>query len=225
MEESTITSKKKLIWCDQCKRNSCRKGYPEGKPDYCQALADPEIIPSALARYNVPDTLRIQDAATQVLERQRKSEYGWPRIKENIEFAKGLGVKKVGIAACMSMLGQASEFAKLIRLAGLEPCTVGCMAGGMPNNEIGVPAGRDSPPCNPIIQAEVLNRAGTEFNFIYGLCIGHDTLFIQHSEAPVSVVLVKDRITGNNPGAVLFSSYYREKLWAEYGGVSDNKKL
>ena len=94
------------------------------------------------------------------------------------------------------------------------------LCGGLKSQEMGIldewvnPLGIS---CNPIAQAEILNREGTELNFIYGLCAGHDTIFIMHSKAPVTYVVAKDMVTGNNPGAVLLSPYHRMKLVATYG--------
>jgi uncharacterized metal-binding protein len=64
--------------------------------------------------------------------------------------------------------------------------------------------------CSPIGQAHVLNAAETDFNVVIGLCVGHDSLFFQHSEAPVTVFAAKDRVLGHNPMAALYTldSYY-----------------
>ncbi len=48
--------------------------------------------------------------------------------------------------------------------------------------------------CNPLGQAEAINSENTEFNIVVGLCVGHDTLFLKQSEAPCTVVVVKDRL-------------------------------
>ena len=50
-----------------------------------------------------------------------------------------------------------------------------------------------------------------DMNIIMGLCVGHDMLFNKYSEAPVTTLLVKDRVTGHNPAAVLYGQnfYYR----------------
>ncbi len=68
--------------------------------------------------------------------------------------------------------------------------------------------------CNPIAQAEFLNKENTEFNIVLGLCVGHDTLFFKYSKAPVTVLAVKDRVLAHNPlGAIYQSeSYYKNKL-------------
>ena len=50
-------------------------------------------------------------------------------------------------------------------------------------------------------------------NIIVGLCVGHDMLFARHSEAPVTTLVVKDRVTGHNPVAALYGqNFYYKKL-------------
>jgi len=65
--------------------------------------------------------------------------------------------------------------------------------------------------CSPITQAAVLNRVKTEFNIVFGLCVGHDSLFMHYSDALCTVLVAKDRVTGHNPLAALnlHQSYYR----------------
>ena len=71
--------------------------------------------------------------------------------------------------------------------------------------------------CNPITQAELLNDAGVDFNVLVGLCVGHDSLFFKYAKAPVTVLVVKDRVFGHNPVAGLYQSraYYRRLLRKE----------
>jgi uncharacterized metal-binding protein len=38
-----------------------------------------------------------------------------------------------------------------------------------------------------------------------GLCVGHDSLFTKHSEAPVTTLVVKDRVLGHNPVSALYT--------------------
>ena len=50
-------------------------------------------------------------------------------------------------------------------------------------------------------------------NIIVGLCVGHDMLFNKHSTAPVTTLVVKDRVTGHNPVAVLYGqNFYYKRL-------------
>ena len=57
----------------------------------------------------------------------------------------------------------------------------------------------DNAMCNPIAQAELMNEANTELNVMLGLCVGHDTLFIRHSKAPVTIIAAKDHVYNNAP--------------------------
>jgi uncharacterized metal-binding protein len=65
--------------------------------------------------------------------------------------------------------------------------------------------------CNPIAQAEMLNRAGTDLNLMLGLCVGHDAMFLKHVTGYTSVLAVKDRVLAHNPLAAVYNhaSYYR----------------
>ena len=68
------------------------------------------------------------------------------------------------------------------------------------------------PMCNPIGQAEILNKNKTDLNIILGLCIGHDILFTKHSKAPVTTLAVKDRLLAHNPLGAIYSLYYKKKF-------------
>ena len=69
--------------------------------------------------------------------------------------------------------------------------------------------------CNPIVQTKFLNKAKTDLNVVTDLCVGYDSLFMKYSEAPVTVLAVKDRILAHNPlGAVYLSeSAYKKKMF------------
>jgi uncharacterized metal-binding protein len=92
-----------------------------------------------------------------------------------------------------------------------------CSCGAIDKTEVGLPEEYKirSPEnfeasCNPLMQAELLNRAKTIFNVLVGLCVGHDMLFSKYSEAPVTTLIVKDRLTGHNPVITLYSRYHRD---------------
>ena len=70
--------------------------------------------------------------------------------------------------------------------------------------------GTDESMCNPIFQAKLMNHEKTELNILLGLCVGHDSLFFKYAQAPTTVLAVKDRVTGHNPLAAIYtaSSYY-----------------
>ena len=140
-----------------------------------------------------------------------------PRIEEILDFTSRMGYRKIGLAFCMGLRTEAGIVEKLFSSHGLEMVSAICKIGGIPKEAIGIGDGEKIGPgeyetmCNPIMQAEVLNREGTEFNILLGLCVGHDSMFFKYSEAPCTVLAVKDRVTGHNPLAAVYTlhSYYR----------------
>lgn len=207
----------KTISCHQCKTNPCLSSYPQGMPDYCQAQKFKEAIDTSPEKYLDPEIASIHLATAKIL---KKGGYDWTRIQQCIEFAKELGVKKVGLAVCVGLIREGKEFARFLNRAGLEVVSVACMIGAIDAKDTGIPdefVNQSGISCNPVAQAEIMNREETGLNFIYGLCIGHDTIFIMKSKAPVTYVVVKDTVTGNNPGAVLSSPFHRMKLIEKYG--------
>ncbi len=212
-----MSKEAKTIQCHQCKDNECLAMYPGGIPQYCQVQRFRGLIEESKHQYLESDTEKFHLAAAKVLKR---GGYDWSRVQQCIEFARELGAKKVGLAVCVGLLREGREFARFLDRAGFQVISVACMVGGLKAQETGIPEEWVNPlgiSCNPIVQAEILNQEGTELNFIYGLCVGHDTIFIKRSEAPVTYVVVKDMVTGNNPTAVLLSPYHRMKLVANYG--------
>ncbi len=63
------------------------------------------------------------------------------------------------------------------------------------------------------VQKMDLNFANTYMNIIVVLCVGHDMLFTKYSDAPVTTLVAKDRVTGHNPVAVLYNqNFYYKRL-------------
>ena len=212
-----MTEKTKVIACHQCKTNECLDRYPNGIPDYCQGIKYQELIEDTKSQYLKPEIADIHLATAKVL---KKGGYDWPRVQQCIEFARELGVTKVGMAVCVGLVREGREFARFLTRAGFEVSSVACMIGAVEAQDTGIPdewVSTGGISCNPIAQAEIMNQEGTQLNFIYGLCVGHDTIFIMHSKAPVAYVGVKDTVTGNNPGAVLTSPFHRMKFVELYG--------
>ena len=74
--------------------------------------------------------------------------------------------------------------------------------------------GEFEPMCNPIAQAMLLNEQHTQFNIALGLCVGHDSMFYKYSEALVTTLVAKDRVTGHNPAAAIYCAegYFKNRL-------------
>jgi uncharacterized metal-binding protein len=143
----------------------------------------------------------------------------WTRVEDTIAFAKLMGYNKIGLATCIGLLDETERLSKILTAQGFEAVSVCCKAGSIDKLELGlaetdkVRPGTFEPACNPIAQAEICNRMGTDMNILVGLCVGHDMLFNRHSKAPVTTLVVKDRVTGHNPIAVLYGqNFYHKRL-------------
>lgn len=142
------------------------------------------------------------------------------RVEEIIYVCKRVGAKKIGIATCVGLINEARIFARILAAKGLQSYGVVCKVGAVDKTEVGIPAEHKiqkdchESMCNPILQAKILNKEKTDFNVIVGLCVGHDSLFIKYSEAPVTTLITKDRVLGHNPAAALYlsNSYYKRLL-------------
>ena len=109
------------------------------------------------------------------------------------------------------------DIARILQANGFEPLAVICKVAGKAKSSIGIPQACETigaAMCNPILQARLLNEARTDLNVVIGLCVGHDSLFYKYSEAYATTLVTKDRVTGNNPAAALYTaeSYYRKKF-------------
>lgn len=143
----------------------------------------------------------------------------WTRVEDTIALAKLMGYQKIGIATCLGLLEECDRLVAILKVQGFTPISVCCKAGSIDKNELGlkeedkVRPGTFEPACNPIAQAEICNVLETDMNIIVGLCVGHDMLFNKHSQAPVTTLVVKDRVTGHNPVAVLYGqNFYYKRL-------------
>ncbi len=145
----------------------------------------------------------------------------WTRVEETMEFARRMGVTKLGIAFCVGLKDEARLLSRIFAANGFEVESVACKCGGIPKEELGLadcqkvrPGGFEAM-CNPIAQARVLGAARTGLNVLVGLCVGHDSLFIKHSDAPVTCLVAKDRVLAHNPVGALNCSngYYRRALY------------
>jgi uncharacterized metal-binding protein len=137
---------------------------------------------------------------------------------EICEFAEKMDYQRLGLAFCIGLAKEAGIVEQILVDRGFKVVSVLCKAGRTPKEMIGIEdkdkifRGTDEAMCNPIFQAKLLNHSKTDFNIVLGLCVGHDSLFFQNSQAPATVLAVKDRVTGHNPLAAIYlsDSYYRK---------------
>ncbi len=194
-----------VINCDVCD-----KSYPS----FCPTVnMDPDFKSEVLKKYD-------EDNNKQIMHTAAKVEYeGYcrlTRVEETMEFAKRMGFKKIGIATCAGLIAETRALTKILRSHGFEVYGVCCKCGATPKDAVGIDekckeVGKNM--CNPILQAESLNKEKTDMNIVMGLCVGHDSLFYKYSDAIVTTLVAKDRVLAHNPvGALYTSGSYYNKL-------------
>lgn len=206
--------KEYLHSCVDCGTQNC-KFKTRTYPDFCLTthLAD-EDVEWAMKRYDEADNHQVMVASAQV---EYEGYCSLTRVEEIMTFARKMGYRKIGIANCIGLIHEARIFARILRENGFEPYAVICKVGGIDKSSVGIPSECENigpAMCNPILQARLLNEAQTDFNVAIGLCVGHDSLFYKYSDAYVTTLITKDRVTGHNPAAALYTShsYYKKKL-------------
>ncbi len=141
-----------------------------------------------------------------------------PRIRETVEFAARMGYERLGLAFCAGLAKEAEVVQQILETNGFRVVSAICKSGcvsksclGLGQNEHIDQQAEEETMCHPVLQAYLLNRFQTELNILLGLCVGHDSLFLQHVRAPCTVLAAKDRILGHAPLSAIytFTSYYR----------------
>ncbi|NDL61665.1 DUF1847 domain-containing protein [Acerihabitans arboris] len=205
--------------CTECNLLNCQtrdKEFP--KKCLTTAAGNDAVLRASVDQYHDdPLVAKIMQAAAQV----EGQYYGQlTRVEEIIVFAKKIGAKKIGVASCAGLIRENRIFAGILRANNLQAFGVLCKVGGQDKCGVGI-AERDKikpghyeAMCNPIMQAKLCNQEKTDLNVISGLCVGHDSLFIKHSDAPVTYLIVKDRVLAHNPVGALNTghSYYQRLL-------------
>ena len=190
-----------------------------------------DVIDKAMEKYEDPEALRLYQNSTVNEQRAYMNIRGRiiavrPRILEIIKLSEMMNWKKLGVAFCTGLGTEARRVVEIFESAGLNVYSICCKCGNVDKPKWGIAAEdkihalRGRPEsfeagCNPITQAEVLNSEDIDLNVIVGLCIGHDIQFTEHAKGPVTTLIVKDRVTGHNPFASLFSGYHHPRMWNE----------
>lgn len=178
-------------------------------PEFCLSTSQllPTLLEEARECYEEEENYRMMIHAANI-----ESEFfcKMNRIEETIEFAKRMGYKRIGIATCAGLISESRILSKILRKHGFWVFGVACKAGIIKKVDFGIDESCNhvgSAICNPIHQAKRLAAENTEMNIVVGLCIGHDMIFNRYSEAPVTTLIVKDRVTSHNPAAPLYTLY------------------
>lgn len=205
---------KTKLSCIDCRIGNCDM-MDKQFPGFCLTThMDTEVLDKAMSLYEEEENKQVTLAAANV---EAEFYCKLTRIEEVAEFAKRMNYKKLGIATCVGLLREAGDVAKILRNKGFEVYGVACKAGTQKKTSVGIDSKCEAVGCNmcnPILQAQLLNKEQTDFNIIVGLCVGHDSLFNKYSEALTTTLIAKDRVLGHNPAAALYlsDSYYSKIL-------------
>ena len=187
-----------LMKCAQCPSKECNLAEKD-----CTGLKY-EIH----SKYSPDDLLmmKVTDKLTQ------KSYMEKTRVEELIDFAHAMKYNTLGLAFCVSMSKEA-EILNRILSREFKVFSVVCKVCGIKKEKLVIGPnykGDSKTSCNPLGQAEILNKNGTQLNIILGLCIGHDMLFVRYLKALVTTIAVKDRVLAHNPLGAFYSSFHRK---------------
>ena len=203
-----------MYTCASCTIHGCESADHGALPKNCP-IRENEKMAEILARYeNVKDFF----ASCAAVEAEGYCQ--WPRLRETIELCKKMGYEHIGLAFCGGFKKEAKIVEDILRGHGFRVSSVICKAGGVAKEDMGLGAAEKvnpekfEPMCNPIGQAQLLNDDKTQFNIVLGLCVGHDSLFLQNAKALSTVLVAKDRAMGHNPCAAIYTahSYSKGKL-------------
>ncbi len=131
------------------------------------------------------------------------------RLAEAMEVAHRMGATHLGLSFCVGFKEEAKAVTKILETNGFDVSSACCKTGATPKEDAGVRddqkirPGRPEMICNPLAQAELLNRDGVHFAFVLGQCVGHDAAAFRRLECPAICLVAKDRALAHNPVAAL----------------------
>lgn len=207
--------------CSLCKVRQCElEPTTKNPPGYCAMASQDEEVIKALnqARESYYFDGENNEVALAAARTEAAGYLHWPRVQEVMDFAWRIKAHHLGIAHCIGLIEESHILQNIFKDNGFRVSSICCKVDSIPKANVGLlpketlnPEGGFDPLCNPVAQAYLLNLAKTDLNILVGLCVGHDSLFIRHSTALVTVLVAKDRVTGHNPAIALYThhSYYR----------------
>jgi uncharacterized metal-binding protein len=205
--------------CAYCEVHACcEEAGAHAQPKFCPERQEPAILDAVRQEIHADPALKRLMAAS-----ARTEAAGYPlasRLENILDFAHRLNVEKLGLATCVGLLKEARIAQEIFESHGFQVYSVCCKVGGIPKEDIGIldseklRPGSFEPICDPAAQARLLNHIGTGLNVVIGLCVGHDSIFFKYSEAPATVLVAKDRVSGHNPAAALYTAHsYYKRVW------------
>jgi uncharacterized metal-binding protein len=203
--------------CVQCGVKACLTDS-KTPPPFCPTPHEIELL-AQVERTYIENPL-LQRMAIESARTEAEGYCKATRIEEIMDFARRMGWSRLGIAHCIGLMNEARIARDIFIANGFEVFAACCKVGAIDKERVGVMDEEKVHPgtfesmCSPVGQAELLAKAGTQFNIVIGLCVGHDSLFFMHTKAPATVLVAKDRVLGHNPVAALYTqpTYYQKLM-------------
>jgi uncharacterized metal-binding protein len=204
--------------CVKCTVLRCGSREKEKKvPTFCPSEKYSDLAAETMEKYRLPENRAVIEGwlglMGKILDPEKaKEKWSWTRIDEIMEYARIRGMTKLGIATCYSLTPESKLLSDILESNGFNVVSVSCLCGEIDPKDMGMPGHIF---CNPILQAEVLDKEKTDLNIMMGLCVGHDILFLKYSKAETTPLVVKDRSTGHNPVAALYQSqgFFKDRFF------------
>ena len=126
--------------CAQCL--ACKCLYPSrevGMPANCPMTTHRDLIKKSVLRsWTDPELKRLNKATEKTLYNAYDTYTGlarWHRLREVIDFAQNLGIKKIGIAMCAGLIEEGRLLDNILVKNGFEVVSVNCMVHGQLRDE------------------------------------------------------------------------------------------
>lgn len=175
--------------CTECNSKNCLTNNP------CEIKTSSNI--------NVSRSLYSEDIETSnIYQVTSEIPKNIPRIEEVRLFIEKMKIKRVGVAFCKGLQNEAKEIFEFLNSNNETEffsviCAYEDINKSLANSEAESSTCKIT--CNPLGQAGLLNDLNTQINITVGLCVGHDILFSKYSKAPVTNLVVKDRVYKHKP--------------------------
>jgi uncharacterized metal-binding protein len=131
------------------------------------------------------------------------------RLGEIMDFARLGGARHLGLVFCVGLRQEAHDLAELLQRHGFRVSSVCCKTGSVPKERLGIQEAEKVRPgtaeviCNPLAQADLLEREGVQLVLLLGQCVGHDAATVTRLRTPAVFVAAKDRVLAHNTVAAL----------------------
>ena len=188
--------------CTKCTSKGCRLSQP---------CADRSI--EYREQYHTKEAQDIARAASKLVDNGKAGTLS--RLEEIVEYAKIKAYRTLGVAYCYGMEREAVFLREYLETEGFRTVMVSCTVDGISECEVDTTKTDESVSCNPIGQANALNRSDADFTILMGLCLGHDILIQKNLNMDFTTWIVKDRVTNHRPMDALPGYRSKEDLFLE----------